>query len=110
MKRPRSLEICGHEFEVKWGPEHTGKKSWGASKQEERWVAVNDEKCVTREQKERTLLHEAIHMILGLTGTVEICEGSERKEEILVTALENGLQPVIRQMVAHGYFHREKSK
>lgn len=108
MKKLRTLDICGHEFEVKWGPEATGRKNWGASKQEARWVAVNDKKCSTKEQAERTLLHEALHMILGLTGTVELCGGSETKEEILVTALENGLQPVIRQMVEAGYFRGTK--
>jgi hypothetical protein len=73
MKRiPKSFEIAGHTFRVKWVSDahiakFAGKDSWGATAPAKGIVLLNTRlrKC-SADQRAQTFLHEMMHCILWI--------------------------------------------
>lgn len=102
-QKPDRLELLGQPFRIEWDwTPDDGAETYGDTHTIERRIRINSEKCGHPEVEERTLLHEVIHGILGSAGYDQMLE--DRHEEALVHCLENGLYPVICELVRRGYF------
>jgi hypothetical protein len=98
---PEVLEISGHPFTIEYYDEIPGTEAKTKDEEEtvygdcditRRRIRISLKHNETDEQLERTLLHEILHAILGLSGQAERLEGeNNEQEEGIVVALENAL-------------------
>lgn len=97
----------GVPFSIEWGvPLSDG--DWGETLVLDRKIRIGVV-ADTPEKRAYTLFHELVHCVLGLSGHAERFP-AEADEEALVVALENGLFPLLSQIVAVGHLRQEKSK
>jgi hypothetical protein len=75
------------------GLERSEYQTWGDSDIETRTIRLSRTANTTVAQAQRTLLHEVLHAILGVTG--QTARLGFEGEEDLVTALERGLCPLV---------------
>jgi len=97
-RQPRKVDILGVQFSViqstKKMPDAT---DHGETVVVERRIYLNPTVNKTPDDMASTFLHEVIHAILGVSGQDSLIK--EDHEEGLVTALEHGLYPLIKQGV-----------
>ena len=97
-RQPRKVDILGVQFSVikstKKMPDAT---DHGETVVVERRIYLNPMVNKTPDDMASTFLHEVIHAILGVSGQDSLIK--EDHEEGLVTALEHGLYPLIKQGV-----------
>lgn len=108
-KRFVSLSICGVPFSFSWGKKHMpadhDEDDFGETQWLDRRVIINTDRCRSTRDEETTVLHEILHAIVGVCGHDK--RFSDEEEERLVTCFENGLYPVICELVRLGYFKPE---
>lgn len=84
---PKYINILGIPFEIKFVKKVDKDDSMGECDSTSRVIKIK--KDTNNEIIESTLLHEIIHGVLAISG---VSSGlSEKKEEMLTVALENGL-------------------
>lgn len=99
----RKIDILGVSFTlVKNVKKMPDKDDHGETNIIDRRIYLNPIKNKTHDEMASTLLHEVIHAILGVSGQDKFI--NEEHEEGLVTVLEHGLYPLIKQ----GIFTKEK--
>jgi len=88
---PKHIHLMGHKIKIVLNDdaENHGSCDWTSKVI---YIYKNDD----RELQESTLLHEALHMILRLAGIHNALDPAV--EEMVVTALENGLYPKLKKM------------
>ena len=91
---PTSTVILGVRFRIEY-PVTISDKSSGETTAGDRLIKIATSMNVTPDEYERSLLHETIHAILGLSGQDQGILGD--KEEGLVIALGNGLNQLYRR-------------
>jgi hypothetical protein len=92
FKRIRKLKIAGHEFKIIWKDLRT-EGVYGYVDPDERAIYICTVSNPTRRLARSTLLHEAIHAILELTG-IQHLEGFGNLEEALVRVIDYHLIPL----------------
>jgi len=105
MKKISELNILGQPFSIKWKTKADMAGNYGLMDGVSREIHVQS---TAGHFIESTLLHEAIHAILYVTGMGDAIGLTEKKEEGLCLSLENGLVPIIQQMVDAGAFAKKK--
>lgn len=106
-KRPEQLVILGRLFDVKWGRDEMpddSREDYGHTEPEARRILINTEMCAYESEVEATLLHEAVHASLALSGVESLID--EKLDEAIATCLENALYPLLLDLVELGYFRR----
>ncbi len=84
------------------------KEDFGETLVEERRLCINTPRHKSSESLERTVFHELMHMCLALTGQDQHLD--EKSEEGVIRALENGMYPVICDLVELGYFRKPREQ
>lgn len=98
---PDVVEISGVPFTVEYHDELPGHETKTKDEEEivygdcdvnRRRIRISLKYNETDDQFERTLLHEILHAVLGVSGQTERLEGeNNEQEEGIVVALENAL-------------------
>lgn len=86
----------GHDFALVWVSEDDDPDLWGEVKMDRREIRLSA-KCLRLNQATETLVHEMIHVALGLSGQDELM--SEQQEEALVRAMDYLLVPALIQLL-----------
>lgn len=98
FKPPRSLSIAGMKWdvEVKDKEPDSDEVCYGETDVHERKIVLYPavHKKYSKASMRATLFHECLHAALTSTGAVEALTG-KNTEELIVTALENALWPLI---------------
>ena len=104
-KQRRKIDILGVPFTlVRDSEKMPDKDDHGETVILDRKIYLNPVKNKTHDEMAATLLHEVLHAILGVSGQDKFI--NKKIEEGLVTALENGLYPLIKQ----GLFNVDKKR
>lgn len=69
-------------------------------------ITINSPLIKQPDRVERTVLHEILHAVLFASG--QEVHFDEKQEESIVRALENGMYPVLCELVELGYFRKPK--
>lgn len=92
---PKSVMILGQRFKVKVEDLMTEHSLYGSTVAREQIIKVD--KALSSEQQRQTLFHECVHAALGVSGVTEVLSSKDIDiEEAVVTAIENGLWPLVR--------------
>lgn len=96
-KNPEEVEILGHLFRIEYvyDLKDDGDTLFGDTDVDEKIIKICTKRCITSAQLESTLMHEAIHAVLGVSGMAQLLKGDQ--EEALVIALEHGLQNLYKR-------------
>jgi hypothetical protein len=99
-KFPKSLQIMGAKIKIKYVDSLDKKGSdadtYGECVPFKRVIYIAKGKHETEQEVYHTILHEAIHCILALSGTGHSLEHDQ--EESIVLALETGLTTLLPQL------------
>lgn len=97
---PKSVRILGETFRVEVVDQteevdEDGTSPHGIIQFDSRVIKIKGD--LTIRQQYRTLVHEALHAVLAVSGMEELC-ASEEVEEGFVRALEHGMCQLIEQI------------
>lgn len=109
VRKPKQLQVLGVVFDCSWDTASMpadSKDDYGETLFEDRRLCINSPKHKTAESLERTVFHELMHACLALAGQDQHLD--DKTEEGVIRALENGMYPVLLELVELGYFRKPK--
>lgn len=91
MSMPKSIMLMGHRIKIELNDDPD---NHGTCDVPMRTIYIRRTDPISLQRE--TLLHECVHMILGLSGISQLL--SDELEEAIVIAVETGLSPLIKQL------------
>jgi hypothetical protein len=87
--RPLRVTICGREYPVDWDAREETELARGSfagrSNEDKGFIAINDTGILNDDARRDTMLHEVVHLVLGLTALDS--EGDEKFVRVFATHL-----------------------